>query len=194
MTEKQIAEEIENYYKKRTDGLAFETIVASGENTSKPHAVPTERKIQEKDIITIDMGCKVNGYASDMTRTFFVGEVPEEVRPVYDLVLKNQTQIAEQYKDGASTRNLAKMVESDFKLYGYHLVHSLGHGVGMEIHEAPYISYNSDTQLRENMVVTNEPRNLHSRKIWRKNRRYCTNYQIWMYKFNQIWEKLYYHL
>ncbi len=157
MTEKQIAEEIENYYKKRTDGLAFETIVASGENTSKPHAVPTDRKIQKKDIITIDMGCKVNGYASDMTRTFFVGEVLEEVKPVYDLVLKNQTQITEQYKDGASTRSLAKMVESDFKLYNYNLVHSLGHGVGMEIHEAPYISYNSDTQLRENMVVTNEP-------------------------------------
>jgi len=92
-----------------------------------------------------------------MTRTFFVGEVPKEVRPIYDLVLKNQTQTGEQYKDGASTRNLAKMVESDFKLYGYNLVHSLGHGVGMEIHEAPYISYNSDTQLRENMVVTNEP-------------------------------------
>ncbi len=157
MTEKQIANEIEEYYKQRTDGLAFETIVASGENTSKPHAVPTERKIQDKDIITIDMGCKVNGYCSDMTRTFFVGEVPEEIKLVYDLVLKNQIQTGEQYKDGASTRSLAKMVENDFKFHGYSLVHSLGHGVGMDIHEAPYISYNSDTQLRENMVVTNEP-------------------------------------
>ncbi|MCI8471201.1 MAG: aminopeptidase P family protein [Clostridia bacterium] len=157
MTEKQIANEIEEYYKKRTDGLAFDTIVASGENTSKPHAVPTERKIQEKDIITIDMGCKVNGYCSDMTRTFFVGEVPEAIKPVYDLVLKNQKQVGEQYKDGANTRLLTRMVESDFKLYGYDLVHSLGHGVGMEIHEVPYMSHNSDTQLRENMVVTNEP-------------------------------------
>ncbi len=157
MTEKQIANEIEDYYKQRTDGLAFETIVASGENTSKPHAVPTERKIQEKDIITIDMGCKVNGYCSDMTRTFFVGEVPEEIKPIYDLVLKNQEQTGEQYKDGASTRSLAKMVENDFKFHGYDLVHSLGHGVGLDIHEAPYISYNSDTQLKENMVVTNEP-------------------------------------
>ena len=88
MTEKQIAEEIEEYYKKRTDGLAFETIVASGENTSMPHATPTERKIKEQDIITIDMGCKVKGYCSDMTRTFFVGNVPEYVKPVYDLVLQ----------------------------------------------------------------------------------------------------------
>ena len=157
MTEKQIANEIEDYYKQRTDGLSFDTIVASGENTSKPHAVPTDRKIQEKDIITIDMGCKVNGYCSDMTRTFFVGEVPEEIKPVYDLVLKNQVQTLESYKDGASTRLLTKMVENDFKLNNYDLIHSLGHGVGLEIHEPPYVSYSSDAQLRENMVVTDEP-------------------------------------
>ena len=157
MTEKQIAEEIEEYYKQRTDGLAFETIVASGENTSMPHAVPTDRKIQEQDIITIDMGCIVNGYCSDMTRTFFVGSVPDYVKPVYDLVLKNQVQTIEEMKDGESTRLLTKMVENDFKLNGYDLIHALGHGVGMEIHEAPYINYRTDTQLRENMVVTDEP-------------------------------------
>lgn len=157
MTEKQIAEEIEEYFKRRTDGLAFDTIVASGENTSKPHAVPTDRKIQEQDIITIDMGCKVNGYCSDMTRTFFVGSVPEMIKPVYDLVLKNQVQTLDEMKDGSSTRLLTKMVENDFKLNGHSLIHSLGHGVGMEIHEAPYVSYRSDAQLRENMVVTDEP-------------------------------------
>lgn len=157
MTEKQIANEIEEYYKQRTDGLAFETIVASGENTSKPHAIPTDRKIQEKDIITIDMGCKVNGYCSDMTRTIFVGEVPEEIKPIYDLVLKNQIQTSESFKDGASTRQLTKMVENDFKLHNHALIHSLGHGIGMEIHEAPYINYKSDTILKENMLVTNEP-------------------------------------
>ena len=157
MTEKQIADEIEEYYKQRTDGLSFETIVASGENSSMPHAVPTDRKIQEKDIITIDMGCKVNGYCSDMTRTFFVGEVPEEVKKVYDLVLKNQVQTQEEFKDGANTRLLSKMVENDFKLNGYDLIHSLGHGVGMEIHEPPYINSKSDVQLKKNMIVTNEP-------------------------------------
>lgn len=157
MTEKQIANEIEEYYRQRTDGLAFETIVASGENTSKPHAVPTDRVIQKQDIITIDMGCKYLGYCSDMTRTIFVGSVPEYIKPVYDLVLKNQKQTEEQMKDGESTRLLTKMVENDFKLNGYDLIHSLGHGVGMEIHEAPYISYKSDASLKENMIVTNEP-------------------------------------
>ena len=157
MTEKQIAKEIEEYYKQRTDGVSFEPIVASGENSSMPHAVPTDRKIQEQDIITIDMGCKVNGYCSDMTRTIFVGSVPEEVKKVYDLVLKNQMQTQEELKDGANTRLLTKMVENDFKLNGYNLIHSLGHGLGMEIHEPPYINIKSDAPLKENMIVTNEP-------------------------------------
>lgn len=157
ITEKQIAKEIQEYYEERTDGLSFETIVASGENSSKPHAIPTDRKIQQKDIITIDMGCKVNGYCSDMTRTFFVGEPTEEMKKVYNLVLNNQKFAAEQYKDGTSTRQVTKMVENDFKLNGYNLIHSLGHGVGLEIHEPPYIGYKSDTFLKENMVVTDEP-------------------------------------
>ena len=157
MTEKQIADEIEEYYKQRTDGLAFDTIVASGENSAKPHAVPSNRKIQEKDIITIDMGCKVNGYCSDMTRTIFVGEMTDEMKKIYDLVLKNQVQTLEQMKDGVSTRMLTKMVQNDFRFYDYDLIHSLGHGVGMEIHEAPYIGISSDTNLKENMIVTDEP-------------------------------------
>ncbi len=157
MTELQIAKEIEEYYKERTEGLSFDTIVASGENTSMPHAVPTDRKIKKKDIITIDMGCKINGYCSDMTRTFFVGEIPEEIKKVYDLVLKNQMQTSDAFKDGVSTRLLSKMVENDFHLNGYDLVHSIGHGVGMEIHEAPYIGGKTDTNLKENMIVTNEP-------------------------------------
>ena len=157
MTEKQIAKEIDDYYNERTEGTSFETIVASGENSSMPHAVPTNRKIQEKDIITIDMGCKVNGYCSDMTRTFFVGEPTEEMKKVYDIVLNNQKFALEQYKDGTSTRQVTKMVENNFKLNGYDLIHSLGHGVGLEIHEPPYVSYRSDTELRENIVVTDEP-------------------------------------
>ena len=157
MSEKQIAKEIEEYYKERTDGLSFDTIVASGENTSKPHAVPSDRKIQKEDIITIDMGCKYNGYCSDMTRTFFVGKVPEEIKPIYDLVLKNQKITLNDYKDGAIIRNITKMVVNDFKLNNYDLIHSLGHGVGLEIHEPPFINQNTDATLKENMVVTDEP-------------------------------------
>ncbi len=157
MTEKQIAREIDYYYYKHSEGLSFDTIVASGENSSKPHAVPTDRRIQNKDIITIDMGCKINGYCSDMTRTIFVGEVPEAVKPVYDLVLKNQEQALQDMKDNANTKQISKMVDNDFRLHNYDLIHALGHGVGLEIHEGPVLSINSENTLRENMVVTDEP-------------------------------------
>ena len=157
LTEKQIAKKIKNYYEEHAEGESFDTIVASGENSSKPHAVPTDRVIQQKDIITIDMGCKINGYCSDMTRTIFVGEVLPEVKPIYDLVLKNQEQTLKEYKEGANTRLLTKMVENDFKINGQNLIHALGHGVGLEIHEAPYITYRNDCLLKENMVVTSEP-------------------------------------
>ena len=157
MTEKQIAREIDDYYYKHSEGTSFETIVASGENTSKPHAVPTERQIQDKDIITIDMGCKVNGYCSDMTRTFFVGDIPNEIRPIYDLVLKNQLQTLNDMKENFNTKLLSKMVDNDFRLNNYDLIHALGHGVGLDIHEAPTISIKSENLLKENMVVTDEP-------------------------------------
>ncbi len=157
MTEKQIAREIDNYYYENAEGTSFETIVASGENSSKPHAVPTERRIQEKDIITIDMGCRINGYCSDMTRTFFVGEVPEQIKHVYELVLKNQEQVLQDLKEGANTKQISKMVENDFRLNNYDLIHALGHGVGLDIHEEPVISSRIENVLKENMVVTDEP-------------------------------------
>lgn len=159
MTEKEIAREIENYFLSHgADGLAFETIVASGPNSSMPHAVPTERKIKSGDIITIDFGCKYKGYCSDMTRTIFIDCVQDYIKPIYELVLKNQKLTLKEYYDGANIRVLSKMVENDFKLNNFDLVHALGHGVGLDIHEIPVLSSRKgDFFLRENMVITNEP-------------------------------------
>ena len=157
MTEKQIAREIDEYYYKNSDGIAFDTIVASGENSSKPHAVPSDRKIEKIDIITIDMGCKINGYCSDMTRTFFVGEVPSHIKPIYELVLKNQEQVLNDMRENSNTKQMTKMVDNDFRLHNHDLIHALGHGVGLEIHEVPVLSCNSESILKENMVVTDEP-------------------------------------
>ena len=131
--------------------------MASGENSSKPHAVPTDRKIQRQDIITIDMGCKINGYCSDMTRTIFVGDVPQNMKEVYNLVLKNQEQALNDIHDGANTKQISKMVDNDFRLHNYDLIHALGHGVGLDIHESPVLGINSEAILKENMVVTDEP-------------------------------------
>jgi len=158
MTEKQIADEIERFFKSHgAEGLAFDTIVASGPNSSKPHAVPTDRKIQSGDVITIDMGCKYNGYCSDMTRTIFVDNINDEVKRVYDLVLKNQIQTIGEMREGMICKNVAKMVVNDFEINDYTLIHSLGHGVGLDIHELPTIGTRSEVILKSNMIVTDEP-------------------------------------
>lgn len=157
MTEKQIARKIEEYYKENADGLSFDTIVASGENSSKPHAVPSDRKIQEQDIITIDMGCKVNGYCSDMTRTIFVGGQTPEQKRIYDLVLENQEKVLNEIYDGAIIKNITKGLVTNFEDKGYDLIHALGHGVGLEIHEKPYINARNESTLKEDMVITDEP-------------------------------------
>ena len=158
MTEKQIANVIERFFRiNGADGLAFDTIVASGSNSSKPHAVPTDRKIENGDVITIDMGCKYNGYCSDMTRTIFVGEISEEVKKVYNLVLKNQMQTIKEMHEGTICKNLAKMVINDFEINGYDLIHGLGHSVGLEIHEIPTLGSKSEAILKPNMIITDEP-------------------------------------
>lgn len=158
MTEKEIAYEIERFFiMNGASGLAFDTIVASGINSSKPHAIPTDKKIQEGDIITIDMGCKYNGYCSDMTRTIFVGYVQEYMKKIYNLVLKNQEETLPRIYEGANTRILFQMVDNNFKNFGYELTHALGHGVGMDVHENPVIGPKREVLLEKNMVITDEP-------------------------------------
>ena len=157
-TLKQIAKEIDDFFiDNGAEDVAFSTIVASGKNSSMPHAVPTNKKIEAGDPITIDMGCKYKGYCSDMTRTIFAGYVPEEVKPVYELVLKNQRQVINEMKEGVNLKLVSRMVENDFKLHGYDLIHALGHGVGLQIHEFPYASTRIDFVLKNNMIVTDEP-------------------------------------
>ena len=158
MTEKEIAYEIENFFRRNgADRIAFDTIVASGPNSSKPHAVPTDRKIVSGDVITIDMGCVCDEYCSDMTRTVFVDYIDNEAKEIYELVLKNQKQTIEEMRDGLVCKNISKMVVNDFELHEYNLVHALGHGVGMDIHELPVLSTKSEVVLKPNMIITSEP-------------------------------------
>ena len=126
MTEKEIAFEIEMFFRKNgAEGLAFDTIVAIGENSANPHWKPGDTKVKMADVILIDMGCKYEGYCSDMTRTIFMGCILEEIKPVYELVLKNQLNVMKEIKEYASIKTISQMVESDFKLNGYDLIHSL---------------------------------------------------------------------
>ena len=158
MTEKEVALEIEKYFiENGAEGHAFETIVASGINSSKPHSVPTDKIIEEGDPITIDFGAKYNGYCADMTRTLFAGRISEELKSLYNLILKNQLRVTKEIREGTGAKMLARNVESDFYLHNYSMIHALGHGVGLEVHELPYISHNSQATLKENMIITNEP-------------------------------------
>lgn len=158
MTEKQIALEIQKYFLENgAEGEAFETIVASGENSSKPHAVPSDKIIREGDPITIDFGAKYKGYCADMTRTIFAGYINDKMKETYELVLRNQVRATKEIKEGTSCKMLARSVENEFYLYNYSLIHALGHGVGLSVHELPILSHNSQLSLKENMVVTNEP-------------------------------------
>jgi len=157
-SEREIASEIERFFKEKgADGLAFETVVAVGENSSQPHWKPSDRTVQMADPILIDMGCKYKGYCSDMTRTIFMGCILEEIKPIYDLVLKNLTETTNNIQEYANIKTLAQSVESDFKLYKYELIHALGHSIGLETHEMPYITSKNDTFLKKNMVLANEP-------------------------------------
>ncbi len=157
-TEKEIATEITRFFKANgAEGNSFDPIVASGENSAMPHAVPTDRKIQSGDVITIDMGCVYKGYCSDMTRTIFVDFVQDYIKDIYDLVLKNQKMIIREMQEGSNTKTLFRMVNSDFKINGFDLIHALGHGVGLEVHEIPRLGERTEVLLKENMVVTDEP-------------------------------------
>ena len=158
MTEREIALEIEIFFRKNgAEGVAFNPIVASGPNSSKPHAIPTDRQITSGDVITIDMGCKYNGYCSDMTRTIFVDSVPERIKTIYDLVLRNQEKVLLELREGKSIKDICKIVEGEFQLYHYELIHALGHGVGLDEHELPTVSMRNAQNIKENSVLAIEP-------------------------------------
>lgn len=134
-----------------------------GENSAIPHWKPSNRKIDTADPILIDMGCKYRGYSSDMTRTIFMGCILEEIKPIYDLVLKNQRTVNRELRENANIKSIANIVENDFEFNKFKLIHSLGHGIGLETHEMPSLNMKNENVLKENMVVTNEPRNIYKR-------------------------------
>lgn len=158
MSEKEIAIEIQKFViENGADGLAFDSVIATGENSSKPHAIPTDRIIQKGDPILIDFGAKYNGYCADMTRTIFAGEVSDEIKNLYEFLLNIQIRSFNKYKNNADCNSIAKGVQNELYSRNFNLLHALGHGVGLEIHEKPILSTKSNYTLKEDMVVTNEP-------------------------------------
>lgn len=160
VTERELAAELEYRLKKNGgDGLAFETIAVTGANSSKPHGVPGDAVVADGDFITFDFGASYKGYLSDITRTVAVGHVTDEMKRVYDTVLKAQLAGLEAIRPGAlcsHVDNVSRTIIQDAG-YGDYFGHGLGHCVGIEIHEMPSLSPNCQDVLKENMLITCEP-------------------------------------
>jgi Xaa-Pro aminopeptidase len=159
ITEKELAAEL--LYRMQLNGAedkSFDTIVVSGSHTSMPHGVPEDRKL-EKGFVTIDFGVKYKGYCSDTTRTVCIGRPTDEMKKVYDIVLKAQTAGIEAAKAGIKGCEIDSAARDIIKKTGYgeYFGHAFGHGVGLEIHEKPTLSSRSSELLPENAVVSAEP-------------------------------------
>ncbi len=160
MTEKELSAEIVYQHLQRgAEGMAFDPIVASGKNASLPHARPSDCSIEAGELLLIDMGCVWNGYACDMTRTVAIGNVSDEARNAYGVVHDALEHAVAAARSGLSTKAL-DAVARDFieeAGYGENFSHSLGHGVGLQAHEWPRVSYSTDDELPEGVVVALEP-------------------------------------
>ena len=160
VTEREIALKLDScMLETGAEGLSFETIALAGANTSMPHGVPGNYKVKNGDFVLMDFGAVYDGYHSDMTRTVCVGQPSEKMGKIYDIVLKAQLEALKKVKSGITGSELDGYARDiiDESGYGDFFGHSLGHGVGMEIHEFPTASSKSETILKENMVVTVEP-------------------------------------
>ena len=160
ITEEEIALELEFFLRKNgSQGLAFPIIAASGENGSLPHAEPSSRKLKMGDLITLDFGCKIGGYCSDMTRTVALGNPEEPLREIYEITLQAQLKALEYIGPGKTGVEVDKQARDYIRDHGYgeYFGHGLGHGVGLNIHEAPTLSPRGAGELEPGMVVSVEP-------------------------------------
>lgn len=159
-TELEIAADLERFIKYRgASDSAFKVIVASGSNSSYPHHLTSKRKIKKNDIVLIDIGVDYLGYKSDLTRVFFLGKINPLVQSVFDIIKEAQTQAIKKVKPGIPVRDIdltARRRISEFG-YGEYFIHNTGHGIGLEVHEAPNISSKETKRIRAGMVFTIEP-------------------------------------
>ncbi|MBT3835391.1 aminopeptidase P family protein [Candidatus Peribacteria bacterium] len=140
------------------ESMSFDSIVAFGKNSSKPHHKPGNSKLKKGDVIQIDIGVKVNGYCSDCSRVFFASKPTDKQKQVFDLLSKTVTEVTKLTKTGCTNISLDKAARKILGEYEEYFIHSLGHGVGLEVHEGPSISQKAKkVKLLENEVITIEP-------------------------------------
>ncbi len=160
VTERAIARRLETVMiDGGADDISFPTIVAAGPNSSRPHAVPSDREVTAGDLIVIDMGAKVDGYGSDMTRTFVAGSFTAETEAMYRAVEAAQAAGVDTVAAGVSTGAVDRACRRllDERGMAEEFIHGTGHGIGLEIHETPFLGKSSPSDLRAGQVVTVEP-------------------------------------
>jgi Xaa-Pro aminopeptidase len=158
-TERDVARACEARLRELGAEPSFPPIVATAENGALPHAEPGNREIDAGHLVVFDMGALLEGYCSDCTRTFAIGEPADEAREVYDLVLTAQLAALAAIRPGASGKEVDAVPREMIAEAGHgdHFGHGTGHGVGLEVHEGPRLATTSDDQLQEGNVVTVEP-------------------------------------
>ena len=159
-TEKDIAAKIDFLLRKEgADKSSFDTIVASGENASMPHAKPQNKKIRSGEAVVLDFGARRDGYSSDLTRTLFVGKISKHLYVIYSIVAAAQKRAISRIRPGIKISEIDKAARDYItkKDFGNYFGHATGHSVGIDVHELPNINSKNHTTLKEGMVITIEP-------------------------------------
>ncbi len=161
-TELEVKTKLENFMRNNGGKLSFDSIIAFGKNSAIPHHMSNDTVLSQNDIVLLDFGAKVNGYCSDMTRTFFIGTPSEELTRIYTATKKAQEialdSLKTHMKDDFDPKKPAQLANSHLSALGFSdIPHGLGHGVGLQVHESPYLSPLSEDGLKPGMIVTVEP-------------------------------------
>jgi Xaa-Pro aminopeptidase len=160
VTEKTLAREIESFfYKEGSPRIAFDLIVAMGDHTALPHHIPTDRRLARNQPVIFDIGCSISGYRSDLTRTLIYGKISPSLRRVFNIVQAAQKAGMERVRSGATGGQVDAASRGVITRAGYgrYFIHSTGHGVGIDIHEPPWIRPKSQDVLKPGMILTVEP-------------------------------------
>ena len=159
VTERQVALQLERFVKSHGAEFSFNPIIASGPNSCYPHARVSDRIIRNNESVLLDFGIDINGYKSDLTRNFFLGRIAPRVSQVFDAVTRAQREAISLIKPGITTAQVDAQARKVLRKFGLakYFSHSLGHGVGLDIHESPRLSCTSTSILEAGMVITVEP-------------------------------------
>ena len=159
-TEEEIAEKLLSIIKKLGgQGLAFESIIASGQNSARPHHKTSNRKIKKGEVLLLDFGTKYQNYCADLSRSIFIGNAKDEHKNIFFQVKNAQQKAIAQIKKGTKTSEAFHFANDHFKNLNLdvYFTHGLGHGIGLEVHERPYLRASMDDDLKENMIFSIEP-------------------------------------